>query len=273
MAYRSNSYLVNRRIRGPYSKPKMTARESCFKIGILDAAVKSIEEEQSKNNGKLPYGYMRNLLQDLKRNPCLADANRHTIYNHIQQKKELERSKREAEDSQRAAIVSPMNVPEEEEDATNAARPAGGRPKGSTKAQKAKQEADYEAAVEWASVQLRDKQWAANGTNLANGVLKDIIIEATAKFGVTHKEITAESIRSRVKRNNVHGRAKSMMHDIEPMLVDLCIQCDWMGQPLDQPGFLELANSMIDGTPLYDDIQAWKKNCGFPGPLGVRYYK
>ena len=30
---------------------------------------------------------------------------------------------------------------------------------------------------------------------------------------------------------------------------------------------------MIDATPLYDDIQAWKKNCGFPGPLGVRCYK
>ena len=53
------------------------------------------------HNGRL-YRYMRKLLEDLKRNPCLGDANRHTIYNHIQQKKEI------AEKSQCAAIGSPV---------------------------------------------------------------------------------------------------------------------------------------------------------------------
>ena len=77
----------------------------------------------------------------------------------------------------------------------------------------------------------------------------------------------------RVKRGKLSGHIKSPMIDIEPHLVELCIQCSNMCCPLDSTGLLELANSIIKDMPTEAKVQAYKAQCGLPtGPLGKKYY-
>jgi hypothetical protein len=69
--------------RGAYSKAAVSVFESRLKDNMLDAAVEEMRRLKSRNGGRLPKGSTVNILNELKKNPLLADATRDTLRNHM----------------------------------------------------------------------------------------------------------------------------------------------------------------------------------------------
>lgn len=103
---------------------------------------------------------------------------------------------------------------------------SGGRPKNSTNKAKQKRQDDEKAAATWAAPQFQQKKIEAKTSSgrVANGTLKSIIKQATAKFNVKPESVNPEAVRTRVKRerSSHDGAIKSPLHDMEEMLVKLC---------------------------------------------------
>jgi hypothetical protein len=83
-------------------------------------------------------------------------------------------------------------------------------------------------------------------------------------------------IRDRASRGKVlnpttTGRV-SPMAEIEPLLVTFVICMQRIGLPLDQKSFLELANSLIEGTPIEEKVLASKQGGKSGKANGPRYY-
>ena len=85
----------------------------------------------------------------------------------------------------------------------------------------------------------------------------------------------------RVFRKNVDGLGNSQttpMLDVEPILLEFCLQLDRMNQSIDKKTFLLLANSLIRGTQTERKVIDWKhKHLGYDknatsADLGSRYY-
>jgi hypothetical protein len=159
-------------------------------------------------------------------------------------------------------------------------RKKGGRPKGSTKKAKIESEENIKAAITTAAEELAAKMKASE-KRLAPGTLAGIIKRAKQKHGVEDTvEIKQETIRSRVKRDNTSGdRLQTPMATVEPFLLAMCIAAKHNDIPFNQDKFLQVANSLIQGKPIEQEVIAFKKkHCGFEdtgngAQLGRRYYE
>jgi hypothetical protein len=120
-----------------------------------------------------------------------------------------------------------------------------GRPKGSTKAAKREAKELLEAATVWATEQL-----IAMPKPLKRHAIVNTVKEATIKFRLPEKALNKHSIRSRMRRGNPKGRMKSPLLGLEPLLVEFCILAHRLREPLNRQSFLELANALIEGTPI-----------------------
>ena len=158
----------------------------------------------------------------------------------------------------------------------------GGRPKGTTV--KARMDADNQlsAAIEFAATEILKKQSKAKATStkLAKGIIKAIIAKAHDDFSLK-ENIAAprETVMSRAKRGNAKGwqgnaKTTTPMHNVEPILAALCVELVRSGIPLNRASFLELAVSLVEGTPTEELTKDHKRRCKHdPNTplLGVRH--
>jgi hypothetical protein len=107
--------------------------------------------------------------------------------------------------------------------------------------------------------------------------LKRIIESAKKKFNVQDLVIRESMIRERATRGKVtnptRSGAVSPMLEMEPLLVTFVICLKWIGHPLNPSKFLDLANSLIKGTPLEEKILASKKVGEIGAASGKKYYQ
>jgi hypothetical protein len=252
--------------RGAYRKPPpLEDHQLALRNSLIEGAAKAVFNEKKMNNGRLPYGYMTKVITELQAFPLTAHVKRDHI-NHLVQKMERtqpEDADADAEDAAAAAVlITPVNK--------------AGRPKGSTVAAKRKQETLHQDACTWASKQLLQLKADAKAKDvkLAPGTLKSIVKQANIKFRLDDKHLVKqETIKTRVRRGNPTGRMKTPMELIEPLLVGFCIRASRIGEPLNREVFLDLANSLIEGTPTQEKVEQWKaKIKAAKNKLGNGYY-
>jgi hypothetical protein len=152
----------------------------------------------------------------------------------------------------------------------------GGQSLGATNEDKRDRE-EREQKAKADAVQALLARWAVRepGKRSKKNELKLIIEAAKKKFNVEDLSIPESMIRDRATTGNVNptttGRV-SPMAEVEPLLVSFVICLQRIGQPLNQTTFLELANSLIKGTPFEEKVLA-SKHGGIIGKAnGIRYY-
>jgi hypothetical protein len=142
-------------------------------------------------------------------------------------------------------------------------RKIGGRPPGSTIQLKellidAKNKATTKAATEYSKVKAEK---LAKGKSCDKGQLKEIISQAEEEFGLFPNTVSIETVKSRVKRNNVTGstyQKTSPMLSVEPIIVH-CKKLAIIGDPLKKEHIIALANDIIRGTSHELKVVEWKK--------------
>ena len=151
-----------------------------------------------------------------------------------------------------------------EDPADEADRPrVPGRPKGSTKEKKDADEENYADCVHCITYEFATELAAqkALGRHLPNKFLANLIQQKKQEFGIT-KEISEQTVRSRVKRkrfNPKHRGVASPLEEAEEALVGICIQLGEVRQPISVKEALKLMNDLIDGTPTADEVAAFQK--------------
>ena len=157
----------------------------------------------------------------------------------------------------------------------------GGRPKGTTKAAKEDYERRVEEALEVASQRYRDARDQVTVTcahaSLRPRFLPDLIEEVASKYDVSADELKSNTIRSRYKRRNVTGKGRghvSPMADVEPLIVEFCVQLARMGAPLDRGQVEILAYELVLGTETERKIREYKARHKLGGNtlIGRRWY-
>lgn len=129
----------------------------------------------------------------------------------------------------------------------------GGRKKGTTKQKKRDDKVKFQnAKTEATTLCLEVFKEAQKESKLtASNTFRCICDEVEIKYGLEKKSISVETIRSRIKRNNINGHIPqylSPMSAIEPVLVEYCMQLSEMGAPITRDQVLLLAESLIKGT-------------------------
>jgi hypothetical protein len=242
-----------------------------MKEGSLDTAVMCMTEARNASaSGCMKRGTMTGILESA---PTLT---RDMIYAH--EKKRRRTTIVEEEGGNTEANISNPAVLLNNSDDNNTNNNVGGRPKGSTNAAKHDRES-REAAARTHAVDALKARWAGKkpGGRLEKHALRDIIEAAKKKFNVEDLLIGEHMIKERASRGqsrNPTGRGPSTpMLEIEPLLVTFCICMQRIGQPLGQEQFLELANSLIKGSPIEAKVLASKRGGTSGAANGTRYYK
>jgi hypothetical protein len=145
---------------------------------------------------------------------------------------------------------------------TSTDRRNGGRPLGSNVQLKealiaAKAKATTEAATRYSQARMAAK---AEEKVCKCGQLLSIIREAEEENGLLKNTVSIETVKSRVKRNNLNGstyQKTSPMEDVETVLVQYCKRLAMIGDPLKKDDVISLANEIIAGTPHEARIVAW----------------
>jgi hypothetical protein len=165
------------------------------------------------------------------------------------------------------------------------AKHAGGRTKGDTKIAKVKFEEKKMAAITLAATRLSNERRLARlqGKAVPKGTCERIINEIHVKDALPLNTIKKKTVISRVDRKNLTGVAKqkvSPLESVEPLLVEYCLKLSNIGQPLTKFQLLSLAESLIDGTDLKDNMIKFKQHHKILGPgelsnsvVGVRWYE
>ena len=117
--------------------------------------------------------------------------------------------------------------------------------------------------------------------NVPNGTLDACIKNAMEEHSVPAGiKISAAAVRIRVKRGNLEGlKTQTPMLAVEKTLVGWCIAAKHLNFPLSHARFLDLANSIIRGTDIEQNVIDFKvKNLGFTdtgqgAQLGKKYYQ
>jgi hypothetical protein len=172
-----------------------------------------------------------------------------------------------------AASISPTDdVPE----SVPALRNKGGRPLGYTdEAKRDREEREDMAKAEAAKALLALWAKRKQGGYSKQNELRCIIEAAKKKFNVEDCFISPKLVRDRATKGCVSivsgsGRASPML-EIEPLLVTFVICMQRIGKPLNSTTFPELANSLIEGTPLEEQVLASKKGGKRGAANGERY--
>jgi len=240
---------------------------------------------------------MDDILESLKAQ-SIPNATRYTIYNHEERLRQQQLhdaasvpgfvttgNANVSRLEQNANATSPVSILTEPTATDASTVNKGGRPKGT--AARARLEADKQLcdAIEFSATEIIKQQAQAKSshTKLVKGRIKEIIAVAHEKYSLKdHIDIPRESAISRVKRGNAkewegHVNTATPMTKVEPMLAALCIKLVRSGTPLDQAWFLELATSLVEGTPTEELIRQHKPRCkndlNNTWLLGVHYYQ
>jgi hypothetical protein len=153
-----------------------------------------------------------------------------------------------------------------------------GRPLGATnEAKRDRKERENKAKTD--AVQALLDMWAKRepGKRSKKNELKRIIEAAKKKFDVEDLSIAESMIWERAARGSVPNPTRTgrvtPMEEIEPLLVTFIICLQRIGQPLSSTEFIQLANSLIEGSPLEEKVLASKRGMKSGAANGEGYYK
>jgi hypothetical protein len=240
-----------------------------MKDRTLDMAVDLVIDARNEStNGRIKRDTMAGILKGLP-----PDYTRDMIYSREKKRRRV------AEESPDIDLVEEeiLDITNDVPEFVTALPNKGGRPLGATNEAKCdRQEREQKAKAD--AVQALLARWAVRepGKRSKKNELKLIIEAAKKKFNVEDLFIAESMIRERATRGKVpnptaRGRVSPML-EIEPLLVTFVICMQRIGQPLNPTTFLELANSLIQGTPLEEKILASKKGGKSGAANGIKYY-
>ncbi|HSN66077.1 MAG TPA: hypothetical protein VLS94_05525, partial [Fusibacter sp.] len=251
-----------------------------------------MNEEKEKHGGKLPYGVLKSIVDNVTSNGVAAT--RHMISGRAKRamkpvpstvvpvqsivvptggssaQSELSpnNSSFSSAGGNATAIINTANI-SFTANITITNGNSRGRPKGSTI--KAKNDNDSltkqvmnEVTVEYSSA-LDAHQANSNQKRLPIGFLEELIKKKRDELGLPDKEkISMKTIRNRREKNRKsltpkHPGTESPMAAIEQLILPTIIQMGKIRQPLRPPEVIELANSMIHGTYHQQKLIEWKK--------------
>jgi hypothetical protein len=165
----------------------------------------------------------------------------------------------------------------------------GGRPRGSTKLAIENEHNNTVVAVNWITVQYAEAKDEAGSQNevsekrvrVAVGLREKIIEEAKIKFHLPDTfTISRKTIESRISRDSLEvwqRGPKSLLLEFEVVLKGLVIQACDLHICLNVSGVIALANSLIHGSKLEQQVIAWKKEVGLyiedADTLGIGWWR
>jgi hypothetical protein len=157
---------------------------------------------------------------------------------------------------------------------TEMSRKKGGKPKGSTVKARTERTSKMKAIiVEAATLIINTHQGEADGKLVCHGY-KQILTSLEVKHGLEENSLHAncQTISSRIRDKNPSGLGhsqKSLMLELEPVLIDYVERLSEIRMPLNREGVINLAISMIAGQPMEEKVIAWKKAicCVYEGQL------
>ena len=161
-------------------------------------------------------------------------------------------------------------------------RGAGGRPKGSTDKKRRIGEVAIVAAVNEITCEFKRVYDRSNRKNkrVKRGYLLNLIKRIKTKNNIPDNvNIRETTIRQRVKRKRVFTNGsrghESPLLPIESTVVKLIIQLSRIRQCLTPSQGLSLVNSLIDDTPVQEDLIAFKNRfcCNKEGKVGRSYWR
>ena len=253
---------------------------------LLKDACDGMYNEYVRNNNKLPYGHVTNLVNELKQREGWITKN---IVNKafIQYRKERTRELRESLETPPPTV--PRTIREQSpsiiSDLSNVSSTNShmniGRPVGSTEAKKRERkqeliEAKNEVATTYATILSERK---IKNKRIEKGMLSTIINDVKGKRGI-QDSISPCAIRKRVKRNSLINRhlaggQVSPLERIEPIIVSIIVQMARMRQCLTPSKGLLLVNSLISGTKIQEELVEWKQRNtpNFTGTVGRGYWR
>jgi hypothetical protein len=230
---------------------------SCAKKTIMAAIVELVENAAANNGGRIPTGYVPKLIQQFSK---VAPGLTRDQINHYRKEHKRSAATISSTTSENliaastSILLSPMtasNLPQDAEDADppTKKRQKGGRQKGTTiKSSQAELERYHKACAEAAQEYqnalnnfavlhdcVNETMKPHTSRYVKRGTLHQIIEDAKKRHNVTHLDISKATIRTRIKRRSLapsHHGLVSPMEQIEPMLVELCIQLGHARQPV-----------------------------------------
>jgi len=136
---------------------------------------------------------------------------------------------------------------------------APGRPKYTTSDNKIDARKRIKDATNVVSIKYKKIK---DDNTVSRGALQKLILNEELNYSLPHGTIKESTIRKRVHRGNVivlHPGPHSPVEAMEEYLIVIVIQRARMDQPLSVTEGINLANSLIKGTPMQIDLITFKK--------------
>lgn len=222
--------LVNAALRNRVRKSYEKAQQ--------EEAFKEFLQLIGTNGGKVPYGGVNKLIKKFKSNGFKA-VTRENLYYRLEKHKKVDANDTiigttlsvSAENT--TAVVSDLTDPSsavtaDENETTLINSKRGGRKKGSTVASKAEDAKKREEVLtRCAMLYNNEREKASKAKNYVPvGTLKKIVLEEEEKAGLTSNTISLDTVRSRVKRNNITALnpfETPLIEEVEPIICEFCI--------------------------------------------------
>ena len=272
-----------------------------LKKSSLDKLCQRMLEASKNNKGRLPHGYVPQMLIDFKLEmPWLTRDILNKSFIQLK-KKELEVdsdnellgsipreigpistvvSDLESTNHSTQQIVPPVQVytTSIESGAQTKERNVG-RPQGTTALDRKRQKDKEIQCKNAITIKFKAAKKEAERRNkrVTKGKLEKIIETEKKIFGLTTTKISKSTIRTRVLKNALictHAGQCSPLQKIEPILVQIIVQMARIRQPLTPSEGLQLVNSLIDGMHIQQELIQWKRKFSINsyGYVGTGYW-
>ncbi len=242
------------------------ARRSRVKKSIEKAqqeeAFKEMLQIIGKNGGKMPYGEVDRIVKSYNKNGFKA-VTRQNLYYRLSKLKDMGPENGSGIVGKSIVAIESTGVTSDitdEQILIDVPTNTGGRKKGSTKQAKKENARRLEELITKCAIIYDEKLKEAKKAGLRfipNGTLKKIVNKEEVNSGLSVNTISLETVRSRVKRGNLTAYNKnqqSPINKIEPIIVEFCVRLGKMGCPLTKTTVIELANDIISGTELKEEV-------------------
>lgn len=143
---------------------------------------------------------------------------------------------------------------------TSSERRTAGRKSIEAKQREEKSVADaiFGAAEEFQKVLF---EYQEKGMKLPNGKLNEIVSDFEKENGLQDNSISRSTVKSRVYRKNIEGQAHqkvSPLLEVEPIIVEYCIELANIGEALTKESVIELMEETIKGTKYEEALKNFK---------------
>ena len=255
------------------------------KRAVLENLCKCIHSRVQKNNGRMPHGYMKTLLEENKNDfNWLTRDIVNSAYCRYKKRLKLHSEHQQPVDEirlidQQKLSTSMSDLSESQQKSTGTScREKGGRPCGSTNMNKRdKRESAIamknDIAAEYLNVKKRKKR------RISKGVLEEIIQKHQKKRGLEDVPVNKSLIRQRVLRkqpvvnHDHHGGLQSPLVAMDEAVVKIVLVMARIRQCLCPSKGLALVNALIDNQPIQENLIQWKRKytSNDTGTVGVKY--